>query len=46
MEDEEEGDEEKLEKASGSEEKTLTILEALLACMNWRQIFNLLEDIC
>jgi len=32
MEDEEEGDEEKLEKPSESEENTLTILEALPAC--------------
>ena len=46
MEDEEERDEEKLEKPLESEEKALTILKALSACTNWRQIFNLLEDIC
>jgi len=36
LEDEENGDEEKLEKPSESEEKTLTILEALPVCMDWR----------
>ena len=34
MEDQEERDEEKLDKPSESEENTLTILEALLACMD------------
>ena len=46
MEDEEEGDEEKLKKYSESEEKTLTILQALLASTDWRQIFNFPEEIC
>jgi len=45
-EDEQEGDEERLEKPSESEDKTLTLLEALPTCMNWRQIFNLLEEVC
>jgi len=34
MEDEEEGDEDKLEKSSENEERALTILEALPACMD------------
>jgi len=46
MEDEEEGDEEKLEKPSKSEDKTLTVLEALPTCIDWRQILNLPEEVC
>jgi len=45
MEDEENGDEQKLEKHSKSEDKTSTILEALPTCMDWRQIFNLPEEV-
>jgi len=45
MEDEEEGDEDKLEKSSENEERALTITEALLACMDWRQILNLSEEV-
>ena len=37
MEDEEEGDENKLEKSSENEVRALTIPEALPACMGWRQ---------
>ena len=43
MEDEEEGDEDKLEKDSENEVRALTISEAFSACMAWRQILNLLE---
>jgi len=45
MEDEEEGDENKLEKSSENEVRALTIPEALPACMGWRQILNLLEEV-
>jgi len=45
MADEKERNEEKLEKASESKEKTLTILEALPTYTDWRQIFNLPEEI-
>jgi len=45
MEDEKERNEEKLEKPSESKEKTLTILEALPTYTDWRQIFNLPEEI-
>ena len=45
MEDEEEGDEEKSEKPSENEVKTLTILKALPACNGWRQVLNLLEEV-
>jgi len=40
-----EEDEEKLEKPSKSEDKTLTMLEALSTCINWRQILTLLEEV-
>jgi len=45
MEDEEEGDEDELEKSSENEVRALTILEALRACMDWRQILNLSEEV-
>jgi len=45
MEDEEEGNEEKSEKPSENEVKTLTILKALPACNGWRQVLNLLEEV-
>ena len=45
IEDEEEGDEDKLEKSSENEERALTIPKALPACMDWKQIFSLPEEI-
>ena len=36
MEDKEEGDKEKHEKSSKGDDKTLTVLEALPTCMDWR----------
>jgi len=36
MEDEEEGDEDKLKKSSENEKRTLTIRESLPACIDWR----------
>ena len=45
MEDEEEGDEDKREKYSENEVRALTIPEVLPACMYWRQILNLLEEV-
>ena len=45
MEDEEEGDEDKWEKSSENEARALTIPEALPACMDWRQILNLQEEV-
>ena len=45
MEDEEEGDKDKLEKPSENEVRDLTISEALPACMDWRQSLNLLEEV-
>ena len=45
MEDKENGDEEKQEKSWEDDDKTLTLLEALSACIDWRQIFNLPEEV-
>ena len=45
MEDDEEEDEEKLEKPSKSEDKTPTMLEALLTCIDERKILNLPEEV-
>jgi len=45
MEDEEEGDEDKLENSSESERRALTVPEALPACMDGRQILNLSEEV-
>ena len=46
MEEDGEEDEEKVEKPSKSKEKTLTVLEALSTCINWRQILNLPKEVC
>jgi len=46
MEDEENRDKEKQEKSLENINKTLTVLEALPTCMDWRQIFNLPGEIC
>jgi len=45
MEGEENEDEEKQEKSSEDNDKTLTVLEASLASMDCRQIFNLPEGV-
>jgi len=45
MKDEEEGDENKLEKSLENKVRALTIPEAFLACMDWRQILNLSEEV-
>ena len=45
MEDEEEGDEDQPKESSEHEKRVLTIPKALLACMDWRQILNLSEEV-
>jgi len=45
IEDEEEGDEDKLGKSSENEERALTILEPFAASMDWRQILKLPEEL-
>jgi len=45
-EDKEEGDEDKLEKCLENEVRALPIPEALLVCIDWRQILNLPEEVC
>ena len=45
MEDKEEDDEDKLKESSGNEVRTLAIPEAFPACMDWRQIFNLPQEV-
>jgi len=45
MEDKENGDEGTQEKSLGDDDKTLTVLEALLTYMDWTQMFNLPEKV-
>jgi len=44
LEDEESGEKEKKKNSSKGDDKTLTVLEALPARMDWRHIFHLLEE--